>query len=201
MSSLLESLSGQLLGGDTVGQLSRAIGADEGATTRALTGALPMLVGGIAGNTSRSDGAQSLAGALDRDHDGSVLDDVAGFLQGGAPSSGAGILGHVFGGRKPAVEQSLSRSSGLNGSQVTQLLAMVAPLVMGYLGREKRQQGFDAGGLASMLGGARDDMERQQPGAMGALAGLLDADGDGSVMDDVADLGSSLLGGFLKGRR
>jgi hypothetical protein len=201
MSSLLETLSGQLLGGDTVGQLSRTIGADEGATTKALAGALPILLGGLAGNSSRSQGASSLASALDRDHDGSVLDDIGGFLQGGASASGAGILGHVFGGRQPAVEQSLSRSSGLSGAQVSQLLAMVAPLVMGFLGREKRSQGFDAGQLASMLGGERDEMARRQPKAMGALAGLLDSDGDGSIMDDVADLGGSLLGGFLKGNR
>ncbi len=77
---------------------------------------------------------------------------------------------------------------------------MVAPLVMGFLGREKKQQGFDAGQLASMLGGARDQMATAQPQAMDMLSGLLDSDGDGSIMDDVASIGSSLLGGFLKRR-
>jgi len=202
MSSLLESLSGQLLGGDTISQLSRAIGADDGATARALSGALPMLLGKMASNSSSSEGARSLASALDRDHDGGVLDDLAGFLGGGAASSaGAGILGHVFGGRQAAVESSISKSSGLNSGQTNQLLALVAPLIMGFLGRQKKQQGFDAGQLASMLGGARDEMATRQPQAMSALSGLLDRDGDGSVVDDVADLGSRLLGGLFKGGR
>ncbi len=200
MSSLLESLTGQILGGDTVSQLSRAIGADEGATTKALAGALPALLGGLAKNTSQSAGAASLASALDRDHDGSILDNLGGLLQGGAASAGAGILGHIFGGREKAVESTIGRSSGLSGSQMSQLLAMVAPLVLGFLGRQKKQQGFDAGQLASMLGGARDEMTKAQPSAMGALAGLLDADGDGSFMDEVSDIGGSLLGSFLKGR-
>lgn len=200
MSSLIEMLSGQLLDGGTVSQLSRAIGADEGATTKALSGALPMLLGGLAGN-AQGQGAASLASALDRDHDGSILDDIGGFLQGGGRGvNGAGILGHVFGSKKPTVEQSIGASSGLSGAQVSRLLAMVAPLVMGFLGKQKRSQGLDAGALASMLGGARDEMKRAQPQAMGALAGLLDSDGDGSVMDDVAELGSSILGGFLKKR-
>ena len=200
MSSLLESLTGQLLSGDAVSQLSRAIGADEGATTKALAGALPALLGGLAKNTSQSSGAEALASALDRDHDGSIFDNLSGLLQGGAAQAGAGILGHVFGSREQAVESAIGKSSGLSGSQVTQLLTMVAPLVMGFLGREKKQQGIDAGQLASMLGGARDQMAKAQPQAMDMLSGLLDSDGDGSIMDDVAGIGSSLLGGFLKRR-
>jgi len=199
--SLIEMLSSQLAGGDTLSQLSRAIGADEGATSKALAGAMPMLLGGLANNASDGNGAASLASALDRDHDGSVLDDVAGFLQGGGRGvNGDGILSHVFGGRKPAVEKSISQSSGLSGSQVSQLLQLAAPLVMGFLGKQKRSQGLDAGALASMLGGAKDEMSRTKPNAMDAVTRLLDSDGDGSVMDEVADLGSSLLGGFLKRR-
>ena len=91
------------------------------------------------------------------------------------------------GGKQATAEQTISKTSGLDaGAQAANLLAMAAPLIMGFLGRQKKQQGFDAGQLASMLGGARDDMVKKQPDAMSALAGLLDSDGDGSVMDDVA---------------
>jgi hypothetical protein len=197
MSDLFDMVSDQLLSGDVVRQMSRRIGADEGATATALQGAIPALLGGLARNSQQAGGASALAGALDRDHDGSVLDDVAGFLGGGGD---AGILGHVFGGRQGSVAGSLSKMSGLDGGQITQLLALAAPLIMGYLGREKRQQGFDAGGLGDLLGGARQSMESRQPDAMRMLGGLLDSDGDGSVMDDVANLGSGLLGGLFKKR-
>ncbi len=82
---------------------------------------------------------------------------------------------------------------------VTKLLPMLAPVVMGALGRQKRQRGLDAGGLASMLGAERSDMERANPAA-GMLGKLLDQDGDGSAVDDIARLGKGLLGGLFGGR-
>ena len=82
-------------------------------------------------------------------------------------------------------------------SQSTQLLAMLAPLVMGALGQQQRQQGLDAGGLARTLAGARPQAAQQSP-AMGMLTQLLDADGDGSGMDELAEKGLGMLSGFLK---
>ena len=101
----IEGLLGQVLGSGNVGAISQAIGADESTTSTAIQAALPMLLGGLARNAQSEDGASSLSGALDRDHDGSVLDDIAGFVMGGGAqqSNGAGILGHIFGGNQPAV--------------------------------------------------------------------------------------------------
>jgi hypothetical protein len=194
--SLLEML-GQQLGGDAIGTLSRRLDADERSVGSAVSGALPILMGAMARNTDKPGGAASLLGALDRDHDGSVLDDVVGFLGAASSSDGQGILGHVLGQRQGAVEASLSQSSGLPTAKVGQLLGMLAPLVMGMLGQQKKQHGFDAGGLAALLGGERQKVERGAPEAASLLTGLLDADGDGSVADDVAKLGGSLLGGLF----
>ena len=200
MADLMQMLSSQVLGSGTVDALSDRLGEDRDSTARALSGAVPVLLGGLARNASTSGEAASLASALDRDHDGSVLDDVAGFLRGADASQGEGILRHVLGDRRPAVEQSISRSSGMDIAKVGQLLAMVAPLVLGLLGRQKRSQGLDIGGLASMLGGARQEMEQRQPGTASMLGSLLDRDGDGSAADDVADIGGRLLGGLFKKR-
>ena len=71
MASLLDGLM-QQLGGDTMRQLSQQLGADESTTTPAVGAALPVLVGALAKNASSTDGAAALAGALDKDHDGSV---------------------------------------------------------------------------------------------------------------------------------
>jgi hypothetical protein len=95
------------------------------------------------------------------------------------------------------VAASLGGATGLDASQSTQLLAMLAPLVMGALGQQQRQQGLDAGGLARTLAGARPQAAQQSP-AMGMLTQLLDADGDGSGMDELAEKGLGMLSGFLK---
>lgn len=195
MSSILDLLTSQL-GGEQTRQISRAIGADEGSTSRAISDALPMLLGALSKNASSSDSASGLASALDRDHDGSILDDLGGFLGRGDASPGQAILGHVLGGRQPQAESGLAQASGLDRGSAGKLLALLAPVVMGAVGKQKRQDALDIGSLAGLLGTEARQAERQAPDAMGMLSNLLDADGDGSVADDVG----GLLGGLL-GRR
>jgi hypothetical protein len=72
---------------------------------------------------------------------------------------------------------------------------MLAPVVMGALGQTKRQQKIDSGGLSGLL---EQEVSRAGGGSqLGGLLSLLDTDKDGSVIDDVAKIGSRLLGGFL----
>ena len=169
-----------------------------GATSKAMSAAMPALLGALARNASSGSGAEALASALSRDHDGGILDDLTGFLGKGDTSAGDGILGHVLGANRDNVAAGVSRSSGLDVSAVQKLLPMLAPVVLGMLGREQRAQSLDASGLASMLGQESRADERAAPGL---VSSLLDADGDGSVLDDVARIGSGLLGGLLKGGR
>lgn len=249
MSGILDLLN-QQLSGAAVQQMSSQLGADPESTQKALSAALPMLVGGLARNAQSPEGAQSLANALDRDHDGSLIDGFAGLLGGasggsggglgallggasggrgglgallggasggssgggleellgglmggGAPAGkttdGEGILGHILGNKRGAVEQGVARSSGLDAGTVGKLLPMLAPLVMGALGRAKKEQNLDAGGLASMLNQERSRVEHDTPGMQeGGLLGMLDMDDDGDITDDVAKLGG-MLGSFF----
>lgn len=198
--SLLDMLS-QQLGGDATAQISRQLGTDETTTNKAIAGALPMLIGALARNAAKPEGAGSLAGALERDHDGSVLDDLSGFLKNPEQGSGDGILRHTLGGKRGAVEHQINRASGLESGAVSKLLPMLAPLVMGALGKAQRQGGLDAGGLASMLEGERQAADRSL-GQLGGLGALLDSDADGDVdAGDVAKVGMGLLGKLLRRRR
>ena len=96
MSGILDLLN-QQLSGQAVQQMSAQIGADPASTQKALSAALPMLVGGLARNANQSpEGAQALANALDRDHDGSVLDSLGSLLVG-ASGGGGGGLGSLLG--------------------------------------------------------------------------------------------------------
>jgi hypothetical protein len=197
MSSILDLLTSQL-GGGAIDQIARSVGGNREQVGSVVSGALPVLMGALAKNAASREGAAGLAGALERDHDGSILDNLGAFLGGGDASPGQAILGHVLGGRQPVVERSLAKSSGLDIGQVGQILAMLAPLVMGMLGKQKRQAGLDIGGLAEMLGGERKRMERKEAGLGGLLGSLLDSDGDGSAADDIAKIGGGLLGKLFK---
>ena len=197
--SMIMDLLQQQLDGDAIKEMSRQVGADERATKNALGAALPMLVGALSRNAASGQGAQSLLGALQRDHDGSVLEDVMGFLGKSDNSDGSAILGHVLGHRKAQVEQGLAKTSGLDMAQVGKLLAIAAPLVLGALGKQQRSSGgMDANGLTSLLGGERRSLEQKAPAEMGLLGSLLDSDGDGDVdVEDIAKKGLGMLGGLF----
>ncbi len=188
---LLDILTEQL-GGDGLKAISRQLGLSQLDTGRALSATLPTLLGALAKNSSNQQGAEALTNALQRDHDGSIFDNLSGFLGNAASGPGDGILKHVLGDRRASVENSLSKNSGLGAEQIGQLLTMVAPLVMGALGKAQRQEGLDAAGVSNLLAGERKRVVRESS-AMGFLS-LLDSDGDGSVLDDV----TGLLGKFLK---
>ncbi len=197
--SLLDMLQGQLAG-EPAAQLGKQMGTDSAGAQKAISAALPALMAALAGNAKRKDGASALASALERDHDGGILDDLQGFLGKGDTSGGEGILKHALGGRRQAVETEVAKQTGMDMKAITGLLPMLAPLVMGALGRQKKQQGLDMGGLASMLSGEGQRAKEMAPGALGLLGGLLDDEGDGLDAGDLADAGKGLLGKLLGGK-
>src|SRR5882672_898571 len=99
----LMGLLNNALNSDTIKQISRQLGAGEGETIDAIQAALPMLLGGLANSSASQSGASALLAALDRDHDGSVLDDLGGFLGDYLSGRGQGILSHIFGAQEGAV--------------------------------------------------------------------------------------------------
>lgn len=206
----MEMLQGQLTQG-LVDQLSQQIGgADREQTATAASGIMSTLMGALAKNASTTDGANSLLNALDKDHDGSVLDNIANLIGGGAGRTnaqvpagmerslnGAGIIKHLLGDRQSGAVDMISQMSGLKGDQTGNLMQMLAPMVMGMLGRQKKQGGLDIAGLASLLSGNVAQQKQTNP-AMGLITSFLDKDGDGSIQDDIAGMGMRMLGNFFK---
>ncbi|HEY0427527.1 MAG TPA: DUF937 domain-containing protein [Pyrinomonadaceae bacterium] len=188
----LQDLLGQEQGNQAVEQLSQNLGANHTAVSSAIQMALPMILSGLARKASDPQGAENLNQAIEQDHDGSILDNLSGYLGGGVEpqssgqTNGIGILGHIFGEKQTQAAQTVSQNSGLDIGQVSQLLITLAPIVMGYLGRQKQQQNLDSGGLSSWLGGQQQQIEQAPQG--GFLSGIFDRDGDGSVIDDLASM-------------
>jgi hypothetical protein len=187
MSSLLDSLSGHL-DDRSLQRISGALGAEQGATSKALAAAVPLLIAGLARNAAQPGGAQQLHDALARDHDGSALDQPPT----GATPDGDAILGHILGDRRATAERGIAGASGLDLAKVGPLLSMLAPLVMGALGRARSQGGLGPGQLSDMLNREGASLGGSS-GIMGMVAGLLDRDHDGSVADDVGGMLSNFF--------
>lgn len=193
---LLQQLTSQLSGGN-LDALSKQLGVDQGTANQAIQAALPMILGAMAKNASNPDGAQALTQALQKDHDGSILDNLGGFLGSSDNGSGSGILGHVFKASLPMIISSVSKMSGMQEGQAGSLLENLAPVVMGALGKQQRQQGLDAGGIADILSGMTQQARgtsTQGNAALDMLSNILDRDGDGNMMDDIG----GMLGKFLR---
>lgn len=205
--SLLAGLAQQFTG-NTINQLASVVGAGEQETGRAVAAALPMLLGSISGAAEQPEQRNALFGALDNDHDGSILDSLGSLLGGGYATrvlgaDGSRILDHVLGSRQGAVEQTVARSSGLQSDLIKKLLPILAPIVMGYIGKKLRGDGLDAGGLGSVLGGEQSRMREDDSGLGGILDALTGGD-DNGLMDMAGDLlgskaGRSILGQILGG--
>jgi hypothetical protein len=185
--SLLDMLQ-QRLGGQTVNQISQKLGADPGTTGNAIDAALPLLLTALARNATQGQQAQSIDRAVSEDHSGGILDDVQGYLNNAESGPGASILRHVLGGKQQGVQTGLSQATGLDAGKAEQLLTILAPLVMGALGRAKRENQLDSNGLSTLLTGEQERLKDSAPGVMGALSRFLDHDNDGSVMDDVGGM-------------
>ncbi len=200
----LMSLLQSQLTGDVVNQLSQQTGAAPEQTATAAEGIFSTLLSGLAKNASTEGGANGILSALDRDHDGSVLNDVLGLVmgaaQGGGAANGAGILGHILGGQQQNAAQMVSQTSGVSQSGVMDMMIKLAPMVMGVLGQQHQQQGgLNASALSGLLGNA---VQTQSSNPLMQMATrFLDKDGDGSAMDDIMGMvGSKLLGGMFGGK-
>ncbi len=212
MTTMLDALSSRLKG-ENLSQISRQLGADEAMTSKAISMALPVLLGGLAREAETPQGAQSLDRALAEDHDGSLLDNVSALFGAGTIGAadvatpralnGAGILEHVLGPKREPVQQGIGQATGLNTQQVGRLLMMLAPLVMAYLGRRKRAEGVTANDLGPTLQQERQEVERRAPGIGGILGQIFGAGGAEdrpSIGDDLARVAPDILGQMF-GRR
>ncbi len=185
------------MGQQIVGSAAKQLGINESQAQTAVAAAVPFLLSALNKN-AQGGGAEGISNALNQ-HDGSILDNLSGFLgQGGNQQDGLGILGHVLGNKQQNVESAISQQSGLNMGQVTQILALVAPIVMGYLGKQKQSAGLDSNGIAGLLCGlvGGSTTQTNQSGVnLGGFEKLLDQDGDGQLgLSDAM----GLLGGFFK---
>lgn len=216
MEGLMDLLQSDM-GKQIINGVSSQTNASQQQTQSVLSMALPVLMGAMKRNAASPEGADGLMGALSNKHDGSILDNLGGLFGGGVDQSvmddGAGILGHVLGGSQQNVTSALSSKSGLDSNTVGNILKIAAPILLGYLGKQQRQQNVQSSaGLGDLLGGLMGGGSSRQPKQQSMIESLLDGDGDGSILDDVAGMVlnsggnkkkgglGGLLGGLFGGR-
>jgi hypothetical protein len=184
----------QKIAGVAARALSQRLGVSEATAERAVVIAIPLILAALARNAAQPEGAKELHEAVNTDHDGSIFDNLGGYLGNPQAANGAGILGHVFGEQQGTIQNNLAQAAGLDPNAAGSILETVAPLVMGAVGQTQQQNNLDPDGLSQYLDSQRQQTEAAAPDVMGALNSMLDSNRDGSVTDDVG----RLLGNFFK---
>jgi hypothetical protein len=194
MSGLVDNVLANL-NSDQIGAIASRLGVDPAQAQAAIEHAVPLIVGGMAQNASSPAGANALNNAPGAH--GGDLSGILGSVLGGGAGSGIGgaILGHVFGGNQGAANQGLGQATGLGTQNAGQLMAILAPLVMGALANHAQGQGVGAGGLGGML--TREVQQVQQQG--GSAGGLLNSVlGNSGGLAGILQSAGGLLGAFTK---
>ena len=197
MSGILDLLNSDL-GKTIISGVSNQTNQPQSKTQDVLTMALPVLMQAMKRNASSPQGAEGLLNAINSKHDGSILDNLGGLFNGGVDANvlndGEKILGHVLGDKQQNVQNILGAKSGLDAGSVAQILKVAAPILMGILGNQAKKQNVNSSnGIEDLLGGLIQGNSQKQEQSF--LESILDADGDGSVIDDVAGM---VLGGNKK---
>lgn len=189
------SLLEQLLGGQNnaaVSQISRQFGLDPSQTQSALEALLPSVAAGFRRNASSPQGLEGLLGALAGGQHARYVDSPEVITRPEAIQDGNGILGHIFGSKEVSREVAAEAAarSGVGADVLKQMLPMVAALVMGAMARNGGAQG-GLGGLTAGLNQLGAGQAGAGGGILDMLTPMLDANRDGSVVDDI-------IGRFMK---
>lgn len=183
----------QRLSGSASRTIAQRLGINETTANTAVQIGVPLILAALARNASQPQEAQNLNQAIAEDHDGSIFDNLTGYLRNPQSANGAGILGHVFGGQQPAIENNLAQATGMDQSSAAGLLETLAPLVMGSLGKAQQENGLDASGLSNFLNGQQQEVQASAPDAMTMLSSMLDQNKDGSSMDDLQRMAANFF--------
>ena len=211
--NLMEAILGG--GGSPVSSMAKQFGMGEADVTKVIQQMIPALTNGVKKNVSQQGGLESLLQALNKGNHDRYLDDSRALQGKEAVDDGNGILGHIFGSKETSRElaKRTAKSTGISADILKKMLPLIAGLVMGSLKKQGRNSGLldqllggltggvrsapSSGGgllgglLGKLFGGGRKKKASSSP--LDALTGLLDADGEGSAIDDILGMAKKIL--------
>jgi hypothetical protein len=170
-------------GPEVTRQMSSNLNVDKGTVQKLIPMLAPLIISGLKVQKDTRGGDERVDHILNKYGDASVLNNMKDLISSKShaqtidPNLG-GLLG-ASGGLQAA--QTLAKSLNIDASTVMKMIPTLAPLLLGFLSKKR-----DAGGAG-----------------ISGIGSLLDADGDGSILDDVAGYlmkGSSQTGTPTKGK-
>ncbi|MGD9173645.1 MAG: DUF937 domain-containing protein [Desulfobacterales bacterium] len=187
MASIIDEFM-RSLGPEVSDQLSTNLGIERNTVEQMLPQLGPMILGGLKRQKDNFGGQERVDHILNKYGSADVLDNIGDFFSAQVQNQNADPrLGGLLGDSGLQATNALSKQFNIDGSTAMKIIPMLAPIILGFLTKTRDRGGAGSAGIAS----------------------ILDRDGDGSILDDVAEMflqgstgrsrsgGGGLLGGLL----
>lgn len=202
--SLIDLITGSA-GNQVASQAENKFGIDKNQIIALLAVSAPLVISYLRKKAQDDPNeAEALNKALEKDHDGSILNDPTQVEA--RQAEGNSILDHIFGGQKTQVQNQLSQNTGISMDKIGPVLAMLAPLIMGYIGKQKQSGGVSSGGglgdlLGGILGGAQSQAQAEPSNPLNDILGsVLGGGGNQSSGNPLNDILGGVLGSGNSGK-
>lgn len=143
--NVIDLIKGQL-GPALVSQAASQFGESESGISKAISGLLPAVVGGLANNSSNPTVLDAITGASSNGF-------LSNLLSGTANNSVIGnVLSAIFGDKVGGLVNAISSFAGVNHTSSNSLLNLVTGAALGSLGKYSADNGMDKMGISKLLG-------------------------------------------------
>jgi len=175
--NILEALQNEF-GDEIVGMLGKFIGEDPSRTKSALGAAFPAILGGLVNKGSSAQGASEILETITKGGYGTdTLMGLGTAFSGGSRTkdllaAGSELLKMIFGEKAAGIADLVAGVAGIGKESASSLLGLVAPAVLGFLGREVKSGGLNTGSLMALLSGQMEPLKAAAPAGLGSVLGL-----------------------------
>jgi hypothetical protein len=191
MANFIEEFMGSM-GPEVSKKLGSSLNIDQGTVQKIIPLVAPMILGGLKKQSENFGGQQRVDHILNKYGSADVLQNLDGLFSSKLNDPKADPkLGGLLGDAGSQAANLISKNFNLDSSTIMKLIPMLAPVILGFLTNKRDSQGAGSSGIAA----------------------LLDQNGDGSILDDVAgfllnqatgqksgNVFTNLLGGLFRKR-
>lgn len=175
--NLLDLINNQL-SDSLLSKAANLVGESNAATKSAMGTILPTILASVVSKGSTRSGASNLLDTINNDgHDGSIFNNLSSLLGGGNGSTslmktGASLLSGIMGGRQDSILDKVISLTGLGKKSSSSLMSLVAPMVMGMIGKQVRKSNLGISGLMDLLSGQSSFLKSALPAGMNSILGF-----------------------------
>ncbi|HEY0528730.1 MAG TPA: DUF937 domain-containing protein [Gemmatimonadaceae bacterium] len=175
MSGIFDIVQQQLSGG-AVQQVAERTGINPALAQKAVTAAIPMILGGMAKHAAEPGNAAAIHAEADNHvNSAGVLGDLPAIFTGSGTQGG--LLNKAMGQHHEQVQDGVAKAAGIDKAQAAKVVAVVAPVVLGAIALKKRQGQLTADQIPGSLQQAQQQgqthAENNSPGLGGVLGSVM----------------------------